>query len=457
MRVREGIGRLVGDGVGRDLVRLVSGTLAGRVIAVAAMPMITRLYSPADFALLATYLSLVSLVSVAACLRLDVAIPVAKADEDAAHLLVLALLVAGTVSLLALGLAMAVPGEVAALLGQPDIAPWLWLVPVGVLLASSYSTLQWWATRARRFGSIAITRVTQALFGSATSVALGVAGVAPLGLLLGNVLNASAGSLRLLVDLRRQDVSAFTRLSPAGLLATLGRYRRFPIFSTPEALINVAGLQLPILLIAAFLGHEAGFLLLAQQVMALPMSLLGSSISQVYMSRAPEKLANGQLAEFTLETLSRLAAIALGPVVLLALVAPFVFTVIFGSDWTRSGQIMLWMAPWMALQFIASPISTVLLVTNRQPTLLLLTTIGLVLRAGLVAIGLALGGDYPVIGLVVGSTGYYFVFLVVSSRVAGFEAGHYRRLARAVFLSRSSLLIVPICLAYAVSYLWRPA
>ena len=28
MRVREGIGRLVGDGVGRDLVRLVSGTLA---------------------------------------------------------------------------------------------------------------------------------------------------------------------------------------------------------------------------------------------------------------------------------------------------------------------------------------------------------------------------------------------------------------------------------------------
>lgn len=454
MRLRESIGRLVGEGVGRDLLRLVSGTLAGRAIAVAAMPIITRLYTPADFALLATYLGLVSLVSVAACLRLDVAIPVAKAEEDAAHLLVLALLVAGTISLFALGLAMAVPGELAALLGQPDIAPWLWLVPVGVLLASFYSTLQWSATRARRFGNIAITRVTQALLGSATSVALGVSGVAPLGLLLGNLLNSSAGSMHLLFDLLRRDRESFALPSLKGLLSTLGRYRRFPVFSAPEALVNMAGMQVPVLMIAALVGHEAGHLLLAQQVMAIPMSLLGSSIAQVYVSRAPERLIEGTLAEFTLQTMSRLAAIALGPVVLLGCVAPFVFVAVFGAEWARSGEIMQWMVPWVALQFVASPVSSALLITNRQPAMLALTSFGLLSRLGMTWAFFAIAPDLAVAGLVVGSAIYYLAVFLFASWAAGFGRRHYAALIGNLLRARTALYVVPICALYVLTFFW---
>lgn len=452
------IGRLIGDGVGRDVVRLVSGTLAGRLIAIAAMPVITRLYSPADFALLATYLGVVSLVAVVACFRLDVAIPVARDQADAGQLLVLSLLIAGAVSLLSLALVTAMPGTLAGMLGQPRIAPWLWLVPVGILFSSSYSALQWWATRAKRFGSIAITRVTQAVLGAVTTIGLGVAGLAPVGLLVGNLLNSSAGSLRLLVDMWRRDRPSFARPSLSSLLSTLNRYRRFVVYSTPEALINTAGVQLPVLLIAALVGSEAGFLLLAQQVMAIPMSLLGSSIAQVYVSRAPDRLSEGKLAEFTLETMTRLAAIALGPVILLGLVAPFVFVAVFGPEWARSGEIMRWMAPWMALQFITSPVSMVLLITNRQPAMLALTTIGLVARVGTVGAFFALlGPQYAVIGLVVGSLIYYAVVFVFATRAANFRRSHHVALAASLARPKYAAYIVPIAAAYALSYFWRPS
>ncbi len=67
----------------RDVLRLMTGTVGGRLIALAAMPLVTRLYSPQDFALLAVYLATVSLIGAIACLRFDVAIPVAQDDGDA--------------------------------------------------------------------------------------------------------------------------------------------------------------------------------------------------------------------------------------------------------------------------------------------------------------------------------------------------------------------------------------
>lgn len=456
MKLTERIRRRIGDGMARDVIRLVSGTLTGRVIAVAAMPVITRLYSPADFALLATYLGVVSLVSVIACLRLDIAIPVARDHADATHLLVLALLSAGTVSLLGFGVVVAIPDTLASLLGQPDIAPWLWLVPLGILASSCYSALQWWATRAKRFGSIAITRITQAVMGAVTTLSLGFAGLAPLGLLLGNLFNSSAGSVRLLVDALRRDRESLALPTPAGLLATLRRYARFPLLSTPEALIGTAGLQLPVLMIAAFAGREAGFLLLAQQVMAIPMSLLGSSIGQVYVSRAPEKLTEGALAEFTAQTMGRLAAIALGPVILLGCVAPFVFTAVFGPDWARSGEIMRWMSPWMALQFMTAPVSTVMLVTNRQHVLLALTAFGLVSRLGMTAAFFAVGPEHAITGLIVGSVIYYATMFLVASATAGFRLHHYATLARGLLAGKTALYVVPSCAVYVLTLFWSP-
>lgn len=404
--------RLRGSFLG-DVLKLSFGTLGGRLIALAALPVITRLYSPEDFALLAVYLALVSTLAVAACLRLEVAIPLVETNDEAADLLALALTVLTLVTALLTLPALLMPEQVAAALGAPALAPYLWLVPLGVAMAGSYSALQFWATRARRFGAIARTRVGQAAAGVSAMLALGWAGIAPFGLLLGNALNIGAGGVSLAASALARDGAVLRAVRLRDLAPAFRRNHRYPLFSTPEALFNVAGVQLPVLLIAAYAGAEAGFLLLAMQVMTAPMTLLGSSISQVYVSRAPTEYREGRLAPFTLSIMRRLVLVGVGPLILAGALAPIVFPWLFGADWARAGEIVVWLVPWMALQFIASPVSMVMFVVGRQRAMLVLTTLGLMMRVGGVLVAMQLAGVSPIVGFVIGSIAYY-------ATVAGF-------------------------------------
>lgn len=403
----------------RDVAKLVTGTAGGRLIALAALPIATRLYSPEDFATLATYLGVVSIVAVVACLRLDIAIPLAKTDDDAANLLVLALFSALGVSAFSLALTILVPTELSKVLGRPDLAPHLWLLPLGVFMTASYSAFQFWATRARRFGIIAWTRITQAAMGVGLLVGLGWAGVAPFGLLMGTMISSSAGSLRLGLEAWRRDGQVLKVVSIPAMRATLKRNRRYPIYSMPEALANTAGIHLPVILLAAFAGAETGFLLLAMQIMNTPTNLLGSSIAQVYMSRAPQEMQAGRLDTFTLQMVHRLIQIGVGPLIFTGLLAPLIFPLVFGTEWSRAGQIVAWLTPWMILKLVGSSISMVLHQTGRQHWAMALQVVGLVMRVGAVIVAGLWFPSAAVPAIAVAAAAFYAIYLVVNLCAAG--------------------------------------
>ena len=60
---------------------LVGGTAFAQAIAVLALPLLTRLYTPDDFSVLAVYAALLGIISVVACLRLEIAIPMPNIPE----------------------------------------------------------------------------------------------------------------------------------------------------------------------------------------------------------------------------------------------------------------------------------------------------------------------------------------------------------------------------------------
>jgi O-antigen/teichoic acid export membrane protein len=404
------IRRMFASSVFRDVAKLVSGTAGGRMILLLAMPVVTRLYSPEHFELLAVYAAMVGTISVAACLRLEIAIPLAETDDDAAHLLAMSLMATAATALALLVLSGAASETIARLVGSPDLSRYVWLVSFGVLFTASYSALQFWATRARRFGAIARTRIGQAATGAATMVGLGFLGLTPVGLLLGNMLSVGAGGLSLALRTMRDDRSKLAVISRRGMAGALRRHRRYPLFSTPEALANTAGIQVPILMIAATADDEAGQLFLAMQIMAAPMTLLGASVGQVYASRAAEEMRNLRLHRFTVSMMRRLFLIGLWPMAAAALLAPAFFAVIFGAEWQRAGVIVAWIAPWMLLQLTVSPVSMGLHISGHQRAAMGLQLIGLVLRVGAVAIGTALSGSIAVESYAVSGAVFYALY-----------------------------------------------
>ncbi|AYC31459.1 lipopolysaccharide biosynthesis protein [Pseudomonas cavernae] len=373
------------NGFIRSVSVLVSGTAFAQALMVLVLPILTRLYTPEDFSVLAVYAALLGIISVAACLRLDVAIPMPQKDEDAANLFALALsftiITASITTLVVLFLSTEFMVEV----GLEALLPYIWMLPAGILFAGSYSSLQFWATRKKAFPFVAKTRMTQATAAATSQVGLGWFGLTPFGLLFGQMLSSGSGVLGLGKRMWMEDRSVLRAISIAEMRHLLHEYRRFPQYSTFESLANSAAIQLPVIIIASLaIGPEAGFLMLAMRVMQAPMGLIGGAIAQVYLSRAPEEFRKGNLGPFTATIFGGLLKTGVGPLVFAGIVAPDVFALIFGEEWRRAGVLVMWMTPWFIMQFLSSPISMALHVTNNQRTALYLQAFGLALRVGFV-------------------------------------------------------------------------
>ncbi|MDP2067246.1 MAG: oligosaccharide flippase family protein [Burkholderiaceae bacterium] len=364
---------------------LVGGTAFAHGITALALPVLSRLYSPTDFSALAVFTSLLSIISVAACLRFDVAVSIPHKDADAANILALALGCALMVSFLVAVPTLLFPAQIAGWLNQARLIPNLWLLPVGVLLAASYSAIQGWFVRRKEFGQIARSRVAQSAAAAGAQISLGMSGVGVFGLLLGYVLNAGAACLVLGYRVARFERDPLRSITWAGMRAMAVEHHRFPKYSTWEALSNSAAIQVPIIMIAAMaIGPEAGYLSMAMYVMQAPMALVGGAIGQVYLSRAPAEHRADKLGAFTVEVFGGLLKAGVGPLLFVGIIAPVAFPLIFGVEWQRAGDLVAWMTPWFIMQFLASPISMALHVAGRQRAAMSLQNFSLVVRVAAV-------------------------------------------------------------------------
>lgn len=424
MTLRERWQLFAGNRLVRSVGVLVGGTAFAHAITAATLPVVTRLYTPADFSAAAVFASLLSILSVAACLRLDVAIPMPEQDSQALNLLALALASTAVVAVVVAAVVLGAPQQVSGWLKQPRLVPYLWLLPVGVLLAGAYSALQMWFVRKKAFTSIAHSRIAQAVAGSGTQIGLGWFQVAPAGLIVGTMLNTGAGCLGLGWRFLRAERQMLLTVDAQQLRSAFRAYDRFPKYSTFEALGNSASIQLPIIIIAALaLGPEAGFLALAMAAMQAPMGLFGAAVSQVYLSRAPDEHRAGQLDSFTTRIFGALIKSGAGPLLFAGFVAPDLFALIFGEPWRRAGVLVTWMTPWFIFQFLSVPVSMALHVTNHQRAALLLQLFGLALRVGAVLVAASLAPAWVSEAYAVSGFVFYFTYLITVLVVVGARGG----------------------------------
>lgn len=410
----------------RSVGVLVGGTAFSQLLMVLALPFLTRLYAPNDFSILAVYTALLTIISTAACLRFDIAIPLPEQEDTAVHLLLMALFFSLTTSLIISIPILYNPELIANILNQPTIGPYLYLVPVGIFLASGYSALQFWATRNKDFKLITKTRIGQVLLGVGTQLCLGWFGMLSIGLILGQIIISGAGILSLGRYAKKTIDWQNLRATLSSFKNTFREYEKFPRISTFETLANNAAIQVPLILIAAMAaGAEAGFLMLAMRAMQVPMSLIGNATAQVYLSRASEEYREGKLPTFTHHTLLGLIKVGIAPLVFFCMIAPYLFSMIFGKDWLRSGELVSWMAPWFILQLITSPISMVMYVKSRQASMLMLTLSGLIIRVGAVTFAASWKPNY--LSEIYASTGavFYAICFIVFSKAADLKPTHY--------------------------------
>ncbi len=353
----------------RSVALIAGGTALGQAAVVLVSPILTRLYTPEDFGLLAAFVSVFSILVTMNSLRYELAIPLADTPARTTNLIVLVLLlVIGTTLLF--GVVFGLFGEdFARLINAPGLHPYLGLLLLSLLGAGFYQGLSYWGIRQNAISLLARTKFAQNFGMAVTQLVLGLAGLGVGGLLLGHAVGQFMGTLTLTRMAWRENRDHLREITSDSLLDTAKRYRRFPLYASWSGALNIASIQLPALLLISLYGAEvAGWFSLGQRVIGLPMALVGTAVGQVYLSRASQLAREkpDELATFFSKTARRLFWLALLPITVLALIGPPVFGFVFGENWRTAGEFLQLMAPMFLMQFVVSSLSQTIFVVERQ-------------------------------------------------------------------------------------------
>lgn len=402
-----------------DIARIASGSVAAQALALAAAPWLTRLFPPSAFGEYALFLSIVAVITVFACARYELAITLPDGDREAVGVLALALCSALLVSALSSGVLLAAAPLDRLFDGSAALTSTLWLLPPTVFCSAATLALTYWSSRLKQFGRIGVAHLAGALAAVGWQIGAGLDGRTSAAMLIaGSALGQAVSAVVLSGSFVVRDRALLGAISAAGLRAAAVRYRRFPLYSLPAAIMNNVSWQTPVFMLGAlYTPAVAGFYSLSHRVLRLPMHLMGRSLSQVFYQRASVAAREGTLAPLVERMIRGLTTLALLPSLLLALVGRDLFVVAFGAPWAEAGVFVQILSLWTLVWFVSSPLSTIFSALERQPFDLWLNAGILTSRIAALGIGAWLGGPRLALALfaVSGVLVYGYLLFAIAS------------------------------------------
>jgi len=370
------------------VLKLLSGTGAAFVIAYLANIVLMRLYSDEFWGVADYIISWVSILAPVASLRYEDALMLPKDKRQSAHAYLLALGSVLAFSVLIL-VVLSFSDSLIEFFNEKKAGRWILILPLALLANRMAKISEMWLSRQESFGKISVAQVVQS--GSMVSVRIsaGLVGPGPGGIVWGFVAGfalSTASMGKRVWQTLSNSLSGRPTLSE--FRQTAIRFRRFPLFTMPAALLSALITRLPILLIPEYFDMGvAGQFSRGFNILLVPLSLLGAAVAQVFYVRAVEANRAGTLSSLATDVHSRLVMMALVPTTILMVAGPDIFQVMFGESWRPSAEYLRYVAPWIMFSVIASPLTRMFDVLERQRLELTVTIIMFVVILGSLLFG----------------------------------------------------------------------
>lgn len=352
----------------RNVATLVTGSLFARVIPLAAVPFMTRLYEPAAFGVFALYASVVAILTIFLTGRYDLAIMQPREDGEGVNVLALAIALAAVLGVVSLGMVVWLVqyGDL-SWGGLEPLAMWLYFVPVGGVMAAAYQSLMYWHVRKKNFKALAVNRILQSSCMTGFSLLFGWMGVGEGGLIVGNLLGTLFSAVHLSWHLFRDALKPWRCVSWVAMRAMSKAYLDYPkkmIFSRG---IGVVHQQIPFLFISRFFGVEVlGHVSMARRLVYEPVSLVANNIGDVFRQRATEDFQKtGKFDEIFIKIVKVAFFVALFPCLMLFFTLEELFPALLGEGWIMAGVYAKVILVAGFFSFFCTPIDKGALIVNR--------------------------------------------------------------------------------------------
>jgi teichuronic acid exporter len=368
----------------RSVATLASGTILAQLLTYALTPIITRLYTDDEMSYQSVFTRLILFISIIATARYELAFMLPKREEHAYSLY--------RVSMRVLWIVFGITCIGTSVfwfqpLKDQTMNFVLLLVPLGVLASSLTNQGMNWAVRLKDFKGISFSKITQSLSNSTLSIALSPLGV--FGVIGAYIVSLFAGITFFWKDFNRAKLKMKTYQLKGRDFVIAKHYADFPRINLPHALIDVTKeLFIAFYMVYAFEKGVLGLYDLSFRMLKLPISIIGSSIGQVFLKKAVDTKNDG-LPIFPLlrKTMLSLLLISIVPFTALIFYGEELFGFVFGENWSRAGYFAQIMGPWLMVNFLISPVSQVPLILNQQRGFFVLGILSTVLMVVTLTIG----------------------------------------------------------------------
>jgi lipopolysaccharide exporter len=355
----------------RNVLILMTGSTIAQAILIAISPILTRIYSPEDFGVLALFIAISAIFSTIANGKYDLAIMLPEKDEDAVNILALGFIINSIVSLTLLVIILLYGEHITLLLNDKEIGHWIYLTPISVFLLGIWDMLSYFNNRKKQYKILSNVTIIRSILLASFQLIIGFFQSGPAGLIGGSLFSQALANLSLIRRLASDKV-LFSHITAAKIITLAKRYSHFPKFTMWSGLLNIASLQIPVILLGLFFSATiVGLFSLSHRVISIPMSVMGSSVSQVFYQRSVEiKNNKKELENLTVKTYKKLIQVGVAPFSIILVFGDLIFAFVFGSEWRIAGEYAQILSLWILLVFITSPLATLMLTLEKQKEVL---------------------------------------------------------------------------------------
>jgi len=359
---------------------LATGTIIVQAISTLLSPVLSRLYTPEDYGLLAIFTSCISILTVIGSFRYELAILLPKKNSEAGLILKLSIIITILFFVIVFLITLIFNTNIALFFGNEKLSFWLYFVGPVFLSAGVTQSFTYWFNRNKNYKIISGVRIFQSSVNSALSLVLGILKFNTFGLILSLIISNILSSLyllkRSLFHLNECSLDFFKLRSVAK------KYKEFPLLSMPSALLDTVSFNSIIFLLSYFFPESVtGAFSFSMRILSIPSIVIGTAMGQVFFQKISEAFNNkGKILPLILRSWKVLFLIGIIPTVVVFFFGEELFTFVFGKNWAQAGIISRYLCFLTLISFISSPTSSAMLVLRKQKAILILNIIAFIYR-----------------------------------------------------------------------------
>jgi O-antigen/teichoic acid export membrane protein len=349
----------------KDILTLFTGNAIAFLAPVMLYPVLSRVFTPSDYAVFGLYSSIFAFLEIASAGRYDFAIVMPKQSDDGINLIAGGFLISVFYSVFILILVIFFNDFVALKLNNNDLAKWLAWLPLGLFFISISKLCNAWLIRAKKFKSASINKASQKIAEGSAQMVFGFL-KAGNGLVLGDIAGRLFNALFSIYQSVKFGLDK-SKVEFNSIRSNLRYYVEFPKFGILPAMLNALGGMMPVFIISMYYSvDESGNFNFSRILLSVPFALIATGISQVLMQQVSEKKnENEPILNEVYSLALKLFILSTIGTIIIYLFGPILFEFVFGAKWRVAGEYTSILILSTSISLVVSPFSILLLVLGK--------------------------------------------------------------------------------------------